>query len=178
MRRWIISDTHRGHSEIQKHCRRPANVDEMVDRNWRQLVAPEDMVIHLGDVAFTFVNHKTWLDSLPGRKVLITGNHDAHTITWYMANGFDFACDGMMLGGVWYTHKPARKLPYGARVNVHGHCHNRWTRGVRVFPHCRLFALEYENYAPRKLESWLRSIEKEKPEFVDYKAYDTAFAKP
>lgn len=179
MRRWIISDTHFGHTKLCTegigHTRRPADVDQRIIRNWKQLVAPEDLVIHLGDIAFTFMDTKAVFDDLPGRKVLLIGNHDAHTVSWYMANGFAFAADGLLLGGVWYTHKPARKLPYGARINVHGHLHNRWSRGQRVFPHCRCFALEYEDYAPRKLDSFLRSIEREKPEMIDYKAYDRAF---
>jgi len=27
-RRWVLSDSHLGHSAIQKHCRRPADVDK------------------------------------------------------------------------------------------------------------------------------------------------------
>src|SRR5438309_1522310 len=106
MRRFIIGDTHWGHSMIQKHCRRPPDVDKLICRNWIRLVQEEDLVIHLGDVAFNFVKLKGLLDGLPGRKVLVLGNHDSHTITWYMANGFEFACDGLRMGQVYFSHRP------------------------------------------------------------------------
>lgn len=162
-RYWLIGDTHKGHSEIQKHTRRPSNVDSLVEHNWRQLVKPRDIVIHLGDVAFGFVNLKAWIDSLPGTKVLVIGNHDPKSVSWYMRNGFAFACDGIVLGGVYYTHRPSKHLPEGARLNVHGHCHNRWPRGLRYYEHSRLFALEYENYSPRIISKFLSNIEKQEP---------------
>lgn len=160
MRRWLISDTHFGHTAIQKHCRRPPNVDEIIARNWKRLVAPEDMVIHLGDVAFTFVNLRELLGSLPGRKILVRGNHDAHTVSWYMENGFDFACDSLTLGGVLYTHIPIRRLPWRATLNIHGHLHNNVPEGARVWPRCRLFSLEYLNYEPRQIDSFLKYAER------------------
>lgn len=163
MKRWLIFDTHWGHEELQAHNRRPANADTRINKAWRRLVQPEDLLIHGGDVAFTFVNLKEHLDSLPGRKILVRGNHDSHTIQWYMENGFDFACDGLLLGGVYYTHQPVWKLPYGATLNVHGHFHTKYPRGVRYYPNSRLFSLEYENYEPRLIPSFLQSIEKETP---------------
>jgi hypothetical protein len=161
MRYFLIADTHWGHTIIQKHCRRPANVDKIICENWNRLVGPDDFVLHLGDVAFSFIDLKEWMSKLNGIKVLVRGNHDPHTVSWYMRNGFSFACDGLILGGIFYTHGPSPVLPNKARLNVHGHIHNTQPRGYRRYPYCRLFALEYENYEPKLIPSFLRSIEKE-----------------
>jgi calcineurin-like phosphoesterase family protein len=163
MRYWLIADTHWGHSMIQKHCRRPADVDSRICTNWNRLIKPEDMVIHLGDVAFSFVNLKKFLDGLNGVKILVCGNHDSKSKSWYMRNGFAFACDGFVMSGCYFTHRPRPILPERATLNIHGHLHNTVPRGYRKYPHSRLFSLEYENYSPRILSSFLHSIEKEKP---------------
>src|SRR6267142_2630891 len=107
MRRFIISDTHFGHSALQAHNRRPADVDVKTVSAWKRLVKPEDLVLHIGDVAFNFVEKKLldWMNDLPGTKVLVRGNHDSKSITFYMNNGFAFACDGFKLSGVYFTHK-------------------------------------------------------------------------
>jgi calcineurin-like phosphoesterase family protein len=170
-RYWIIGDTHFGHSAIQKHTRRPANVDAIIKRNWKQLVRPQDIVIHLGDLCFGFVKVKEWMDDLPGIKILVRGNHDPKTVSYYMANGFSVACDGILIGTTYYTHEPVKHLPEGAIINIHGHCHNTRPRGLRVYPHCRLFALEYENYSPQIISKFMASIEKETP-FVPNKSLD------
>jgi calcineurin-like phosphoesterase family protein len=173
MRYWLTGDTHFGHTLLQKYCRRPVDVDEQIKHNWAALIHPSDLVVHLGDVAFSFVPLREWLDALPGRKILVRGNHDGHTISWYTANGFDFACDGLILSGIFFTHRAAPILPEGARLNVHGHCHNRWPRGLRLYPHSRLFSLEYEGYQPWLLSSFLRSIEKETPYVLSKEELDS-----
>ena len=67
---------------IQKHCRRPSDVDLIMITNWKRLVLPEDLVIHLGDVAWGFLAKDKvlldWMSDLPGTKFLIKGNHDSH----------------------------------------------------------------------------------------------------
>jgi calcineurin-like phosphoesterase family protein len=115
------------------------------------------MVIHLGDVAFTHVNLPEFLASLPGRpKVLVRGNHDTHTVSWYLHAGFDFACDAFVQSRILFTHEPARVLPEGCEFNIHCHLHNTVPEGFRRYPHCRLFSLEYTNYEPRQVEKFLR----------------------
>lgn len=178
MRRWIISDTHFGHSIIQKHCRRPSNVDEIIQRNWKQLIKPDDLVIHLGDVAFTFVNLKELMDSLPGRKILVLGNHDSKSVTAYMQLGFSFVCDALVMSRVYFTHKPVKIIPADCIYNIHGHLHNNVPYGYRAFPHCRLFGLEYEQYKPVQLEKFLHkqdAIIKPATGLLEEKAYEKGF---
>lgn len=154
---WIISDTHFGHTQLQKHTRRPPDVDLRILTAWKRLIAPYDIVFHLGDVAWSSVYRtpKTVSDllgSLPGTKVLVRGNHDSHGFSWWFKAGFAAACDGLVVSGLWLTHKPSSVLPPGCRLNVHGHLHNKFPEGHRVFPWCRLMALEYTNYEPRQFK--------------------------
>jgi len=155
LRRWVIADTHWGHSAIQKHCRRPADVDSRIIKACQRLILPTDIVIHLGDVAFTFTDLKQIMSSLPGRWILVRGNHDAHTLSWYMGHGFEFACDSLTMDRTYFTHKPSPTLPEDCLVNVHGHLHNTVPADFRRYPHCRLFSLEHSRYEPMLLQKFL-----------------------
>lgn len=77
---FFISDTHWDHNNIIKHCNRPfSSVEEMnktmID-NWNSVVGPNDIVYHLGDVAFR-THPKEFLKRLNGRIRVIMGNHDS-----------------------------------------------------------------------------------------------------
>ena len=78
---YFTSDTHFGHENIIKWCRRPySSVEEMNEKlieNWNSVVGPDDIVFHLGD--FAFGGSGLWkevLSRLNGKKYLIIGNHD------------------------------------------------------------------------------------------------------
>ena len=74
---WIISDTHFFHENIGTYCNRPQNWQELVIKNWNDLISPDETVLHLGDFA---LGNKTNFDLLSGmlrgRLLLIQGNHD------------------------------------------------------------------------------------------------------
>lgn len=78
---FVTSDHHFGHARISELAGRPFNsVDEMdaemVDR-WNALVAPDDVVLHLGDLALGPIEHSVALTTrLNGRRFLVPGNHD------------------------------------------------------------------------------------------------------
>lgn len=60
--------------------------------NWNKVVAPNDIVFHLGD--FCFGDRKTWksfCSKLNGTKYLIQGNHDRENEIYY--EGFESVCD-------------------------------------------------------------------------------------
>ena len=79
---FFTGDTHFSHRNVIKYCNRPfANADEMnetIITNWNSVVSPNDIVYHVGDVAFEKDRAKRdWLLSrLNGEKHLIWGNHD------------------------------------------------------------------------------------------------------
>ncbi len=54
---------------------------ERLEKNWRRLVTDDDTVVIGGDVSWAMKLEETYedfkfIDSLPGRKILIKGNHD------------------------------------------------------------------------------------------------------
>ena len=177
MRTLLISDTHFKHENMKTHCDRPANFTERLIKNWHQRVSPEDVIIHLGDVAIGRLEGWKWIvPSLPGRKILIRGNHDRNRSPyWWMANGFDFACDSMIYRGCWLTHEPAIAMPAGCVLNLHGHLHNVWhgfaaealvgpnaeyLRTHLKEPWQRLFAVEYTDYCPIEFDEFVAHPDK------------------
>lgn len=78
---WFTGDTHFGHKNIIRYCKRPfENIEEhdqtLID-NWNALVKPGDKVYHLGDFGFGSQDFLTkTAAALSGQKYLIRGNHD------------------------------------------------------------------------------------------------------
>lgn len=82
---FFTSDTHFGHANIIKFCKRPfLNVDDMNEalvENWNKVVTEDGIVFHLGDFAFGGSN--VWNEIIPrlnGQIYLILGNHDRKNI--------------------------------------------------------------------------------------------------
>lgn len=78
---FVTSDTHFSHARISELTDRPfASVEEMdaeLIRRWNETVAPQDVVLHLGDVALGRIDQSLPLTAqLHGRKLLVPGNHD------------------------------------------------------------------------------------------------------
>lgn len=78
---FVTSDHHFGHARISELASRPFDsVGEMntvmIDR-WNALVGPNDIVLHLGDLALGPIEQSIALTSrLNGRRLLVPGNHD------------------------------------------------------------------------------------------------------
>jgi calcineurin-like phosphoesterase family protein len=180
MKTYIISDTHFNHEKIKTYCDRPENFTEKIVHEWRQIVKPEDLIIHVGDVFIGPVSGWDYLyPFLPGRKVLVRGNHDKRSPQWWMEHGFVFACDAFIYRGAYITHKPSSFLPEGTNVNIHGHLHNVWDGFYPDDPEAeqsefvvaaqlgrllnswqRLFAIEYTNYRPVEFDKFVAKPDK------------------
>jgi len=157
---WLIADTHWGHERLQVLAERPADFGEQIIKNWRATVGMDDLVIHLGDVIWKRDSElKGVLESLPGWKVLVRGNHDHQRTRWYMTRGFSFVCEMFVRKGVLFTHVPFFPvLRDRFTANVHGHLHGgaeiRHTDemdGVYDPSWHKLVALEH-HYSPIRLE--------------------------
>jgi calcineurin-like phosphoesterase family protein len=135
--RWVISDTHFGHASILTYCpwrqtwaTTVEQHDEMLLASWRRLVRPDDWVLHLGDVAFGPKDRLAELRrALPGRIILIRGNHD-RSLAVMRAAGFDHVHAAASIeadGHRWVArHNPAafsvREASNSVRL-LHGHSH-------------------------------------------------------
>lgn len=78
---FLTSDTHFGHENIIKYCSRPfTSADEMdaeMITRWNIVVQPDDVVIHLGDIAFKNRRQvEEIVSKLNGKVYLVVGNHD------------------------------------------------------------------------------------------------------
>lgn len=160
MRIFLISDTHFDHQFLEDNNLRPKEVNRKIINNWNSLVNPEDVVIHLGDVIIgTNASYKSIIPNLNGRKILVIGNHDKNVLSWYMQNGFDFACysfSWQYLGkSILFTHEPST-LHENFDINIHGHLHIGLHRDeYELTDKHLLFSLEKENYQPVLLKTFI-----------------------
>jgi calcineurin-like phosphoesterase family protein len=149
---WLITDTHFNHSMLVEHGFRPADFQEQIICNWKKLVMAEDTVYHLGDVILgRNAELASILSGLPGKKILIRGNHDRESDGWYERAGFSFVAQAVLVGGVYLTHAPQVTLPDGAVINVHGHLHAGTHRTGPSQDWCKLLSLEDDGYKPVEL---------------------------
>lgn len=81
MATYFTSDHHFGHERIIELASRPfrdvREMDRVLAERWAAVVRPTDTVVHLGDLAMgDFAAGLRLVAGLPGRKLLVPGNHD------------------------------------------------------------------------------------------------------
>lgn len=158
----ITSDTHLGHHKIIEYGR-PMNYMERIYK-WFGILKSDDVLIHLWD--FCIGRDAHWHEEFKAvdcKKILVRGNHDHKSITWYMNNGWDFVCDGFNLRygskNILFTHKPKCKSE-SFDLNIHGHFHTM-ERPERIAEfkceydtnYHKLISLEKNNYQLTNLQS-------------------------
>lgn len=142
---FLIADTHFGHQKI-----RSPEIEKLIIKNWKEVVASQDYIIHLGD--FTFKSFD--INTLPGVKVLVRGNHDKKSIGHYM-NSWDFCCDSFEWNRILFTHRPRTINTKYHDYNIFGHCHTLLPKLIFKSKRHRLFSLEFEDYRPIELDAFL-----------------------
>jgi calcineurin-like phosphoesterase family protein len=133
---WVWSDTHFGHANIIKYTDRPfksaQHMNQVMLANYLKVVQPEDLVLFGGDVAFEprdVVEQR--LDSMPGVKILVLGNHDFSRRGDYLNySAFEVAVMSFVFQrpsdgtNILVTHVPIRSDPWPKNIiNLHGHTH-------------------------------------------------------
>jgi len=80
--RWFTADLHLGHANIIRYCNRPfvdaEQMNEVLIKNWNDVVGKDDEVYVLGDFAFVkrVPDTVAYMERLNGNITLIRGNHD------------------------------------------------------------------------------------------------------
>lgn len=162
---FFSSDQHFGHANIIKHCQRPfASLEEMHDfliRSWNARVRPEDTVYVVGD--FSLVRSaripavSAILSALPGRKVLIRGNHDSEELELLWDKVHDQVT--LNLNGQWVTlnHYPLREWPgmWNGGIHLYGHVHGN----LRPLPGSMDVGVDVWGGVPITLEEVLAAVE-------------------
>jgi len=166
---WIISDTHFSHTRIMEFCGRPEDHEDRM-RKGLLGIPPRSVLVHLGDVGFPNVEevHRDYIQPLSDvRTILVIGNHDRKSVSWYMNHGWDFVCHSFELEvfglRILFSHKPRVELGSYIDVNIHGHFHNiDWRMQDPEFTTLKYtkrylkFAVEETRYQPVKLKTFLQ----------------------
>jgi len=158
----IWSDLHLGHSKIIEYENRPFTdvyeMDKELLDNWRTFVKKDDTLINLGDLSM-YINKERMiklLANLPGKKILIIGNHDrSKPVKWWYEVGFDEVykhpyvyCDRFIL-----SHKPLEG-DLGGFLNIHGHTHSQREDDNQH----RCVSVEKTGYKPLLFDDVIRSF--------------------
>lgn len=124
---FFIGDPHLGHRNIAKF--RPFvtdckdNTDKIV-HDWKLRIKKRDTVYVMGDATFSDEALDT-LSWLPGKKILIKGNHDDFVTTAAQSNVFDEIHGMLKYKAMWLTHCPMHPDELRGKPNVHGHVHQK-----------------------------------------------------
>ena len=164
MKYWLITDTHFNHiDKMQEFCGRPLNYEELIFKGLSR-IPKDDILIHLGDICIgeDAQVHAKYIQPLECRKILVRGNHDKKTNSWYLSNGWDFVVDSMLIEvfgkRILFSHKPQQDLGY-FDINIHGHFHNSNRREEEFKDICsdkhKLLAIEYTKYMPTNLDPFI-----------------------
>ncbi|MHA1408836.1 MAG: metallophosphoesterase [Candidatus Odinarchaeia archaeon] len=162
---FVTSDTHFNHKEIINLANRPfTDVDDMNDTliyKWNKTVSTNDIVFHLGDIAFNKKRIKAdyWLNQLNGNIISIKGNHEKHnkcsSIQYLQSCIIKFRSIDFFL-----VHNPLNVPKYWANKWVlHGHSHNN-TPFLDVESKRINVSVENTNYKPIMLKTIVKYIHK------------------
>lgn len=165
MNYWILSDTHFNHTKLQDWGGRTGDWQQKM---WDGITAipAGDILLHLGDICIGNDQeiHADLRTNASCDLILVRGNHDKKSASWYYDHGWDFVCDGFELifqgHYLHFTHRPARVNNHTS-WNIHGHTHGNMHRAeeyndfydknyhIDVSP-------ELVGFAPIKLETILK----------------------
>jgi calcineurin-like phosphoesterase family protein len=163
---WVVADTHWGHNNIVRFCDRPAGHDRLMVARWAETVPADGVVLHLGDLMYR--GGRSWFrdkiaPQLTGReKLLLKGNHDKQTVSYYASCGFKVVEPFSIPYGnglVEFDHYPYpsdEKAPKNV-LRVHGHIHtNGYARGVPTRERHVNVGAEVLQYRPANLGTLLK----------------------
>lgn len=143
---FFVSDLHLGHRNILQHTEDVPGAfrggttveehDEWVIEQCLSMNPNKHTVWYLlGDIAMDKEALKQ-LDRLPGRKILLLGNHDEFPTELYLQHVE--RCAAMIKKyGMWITHAPIHEVELRGKPNLHGHMHHNDLRNdPRYFNAC------------------------------------------
>ena len=128
-RTWIWSDLHLHHKNIIRYCNRPFQsveaMNEALLAAWKETVGEADTIICGGDIALAGALKRERLArvrAMPGRKLLVRGNHDFGRNGRPADTGSDATWMTMVITGnptLLVTHIAMNEVPDGT-VNLYG----------------------------------------------------------
>lgn len=165
---WLTADTHFCHDKLWKEGYRLEGFENLILRYADTFLAPNDVLLHLGDVCLyprgTSLA-KDWLAHMGRRgikKWLVRGNHDHKSAEKYLEEGWDWCGDAMELDymgkDLVFTHRPLPTVEVAVSgFNIHGHLHSGEHRGeVAEDGRHILVSQELLEYHPVSLKALVR----------------------
>ena len=129
-KRWFISDIHFNDKRFDVFYRPFKTLEEQhktIIENWNALIAPEDEVYCLGDVAIDDDGLK-FVDQLNGYKILIKGNYDDPRDQSLLYSKFNQVHENLAINidekAVYLVHYPKKCKAH--LFNLTGHIHGLW----------------------------------------------------
>ena len=161
MSHFYTADPHFNHSAILRLCGRPfkttAKMDNAILSKLQDVVRPDDDLWILGDFAMAPAQEQDYIqrlfDRIPGRKHLVSGNHDAawlKELDWASVDDLVEVNDGGQR--LTLCHYPMLTWP-GARkgaLQLFGHVHKAW-RGSRNSVNAGLDVWNFEPATARQI---------------------------
>jgi len=134
--------------------------DEAIVELWNATVSENDIVYHLGDVAFGGAENLKYVKYLNGTKHLIMGNHDHYRIMDYVEAGFIKIQGVMAYKEFVLSHVPLHPAEMRWSHNIHGHIHD----GKSSLPDSRYTNVnaDVQGLVPRSLQSIRNAILEER----------------
>jgi calcineurin-like phosphoesterase family protein len=137
---WFTADTHLGHNNIIRYCKRPFSsheeMEEVMLERFNKVLRKGDLLYHLGDVAWSEYELGGFFGRLNTRSVhLILGNHDNRKEEEYKRH-FQWVGQGKKVNvervPVLLYHYPIRSWQSKGRGGYHlyGHCHGTVEPGL------------------------------------------------
>ncbi len=158
---FFTADEHYGHKNIIKHCNRPFNSLEGMDKtivvNHNEVVGKNDTVIHAGD--FAWKNAVYYRKQLNGLHIFLRGNHDERNNKFPYIR--EMTIDGQFIVICHYAMSIWNKSHYNA-WQLFGHTHGRhepvgkqWDIGV-----------DNNDFYPLSFDQ-IKAIMKDRPDNID-----------
>ncbi|MEP7285270.1 MAG: metallophosphoesterase [Chloroflexota bacterium] len=150
---WTIADTHLSFGKPKPMARfgdQWIDHPESIATAWKRDIAPDDVVLIPGDISWAqtvtkFEADLVWLSALPGRKVLVRGNHDhwwkeigqvrkiVEPFGFYALEGDSITLDGVVICGAMGYLAPDD--PYYVEDPRKDRYHRELTRLERALKH-------------------------------------------
>jgi len=125
---YFCGDPHLGHKNIAKFRGFVDSTEHnttLFTSLWHRNINKRDIIYLMGDVAFNDASLDI-LGELPGRKILIKGNHDDMVSTAKQADVFEEIYGIFKYKGMWLSHAPIHPDEIrGRKCNIHGHVHDK-----------------------------------------------------
>lgn len=151
MSAFVFSDPHFGHKNmaIKRGFSCEEEQDELIIKNWNNVISKRDNVFLLGDITMEKKNYEI-LSRLKGQIDVVLGNHDQKQHVREMLKYVN-SVSGMIdyKNKIIFTHCPIHpsQLEFRYKYNIHGHVHENSIDDARYINVCA----EMINYTPIEL---------------------------